>query len=186
MRDGHAVDCVGHRDVELLIHYYPRRDADFCDFCRFTAEHCHFDTNTTTPTTVTSSAAASPAPSTPVGLPPYTPPPPDAAGNPPCEFGVGWDTFYDGDTGLHGTRVVIEKTPLEPNQYVNLPDHVTIAIQTTDERHFTQDAYVGHDATDKWDSVAEKDFNFRTVDPADIKEVLMTTSKGTCWVDGNP
>jgi hypothetical protein len=35
----------------------------------------------------------------------------------------------------------------------------------------------------KWDSVAEKDFNFRTVDPAGVKEVFMTTSNGTCWVD---
>jgi hypothetical protein len=106
--------------------------------------------------------------------------------NPSCEFGVEWDTFHDADTGLHGTRVVIEKPPLVPNQYVNLPDHVTVAVQTTDGRHFTQDAYVGNGATDKWDSVAEKDFNFRSVDPADIKEVLMTTTKGTCWVDGNP
>ena len=54
------------------------------------------------------------------------------------------------------------------------------------QRGFTQDAYVGNGATDKWDSVAEKDFNFRTVDPADVKEVLLTTTKGTCWVDGNP
>jgi hypothetical protein len=50
--------------------------------------------------------------------------------------------LYDGDTGLHGTRAVIEKTPLVPNQYINLPDHVTVAVQTTDGRHFTQDAYV--------------------------------------------
>jgi hypothetical protein len=56
--------------------------------------------------------------------------------------------FYDGDTGgLHGTRVVIEKTSLVPNQYINLPDHVTVAVQTTDGRHFTQDAYVGNGAT---------------------------------------
>ena len=53
-------------------------------------------------------------------------------------------------------RVVIEKTPLVPSQYINLPDHVTVAVQTTDGRHFTQDAYVGNGATDKWDSVAEK------------------------------
>ena len=78
--------------------------------------------------------------------------------NPPCEFGVEWDTFYDGDTGLHGTHVVIEKTPPVPNQYINLPDHVTLAVQTADGRHFTQDAYVGDGATDKWDSLAEKDF----------------------------
>jgi hypothetical protein len=76
--------------------------------------------------------------------------------NPSCEFGVEWDTFHDADTGLHGTRVVIEKPSLVPNQYLNLPDHVTVAVQTTDGRHFTQDAYVGNGATDKWDSVAEK------------------------------
>ena len=45
-----------------------------------------------------------------------------------------------------------------PSQYINLPDHVTVAAQTTDGRHFTQGAYVGNGATDKWDSVAEKDF----------------------------
>jgi hypothetical protein len=52
------------------------------------------------------------------------------------------------------------------------PGHVTVAVQTTDGRHFTRDAYVGNGATDKWDSVAEKDFNFRTVDPADVKKVF--------------
>jgi hypothetical protein len=81
--------------------------------------------------------------------------------------------------------VELEKTPLVPNQYINLPD-LTVSVQTTDGRHLTQDAYVGNGATDKWDSLAEQDFNFRTVDPADVKEVLMTTSKGTCWVEGNP
>src|SRR5258705_9990401 len=30
------------------------------------------------------------------------------------------------------------------------------------------------------ESVAEKDFTFRTVGPADVKEVLITTSKGAC------
>lgn len=69
--------------------------------------------------------------------------------------------------------MVIEKTTLVPSRYSNLPDHVT------------QDAYVGNGSTDKWDGVAEH-FNFRTVDPADVDKVLMTTSKGTCWVDGNP
>jgi hypothetical protein len=78
-------------------------------------------------------------------------------GNPPCEFGVKWDTFYDADTGLHGTRVVIEKTPLVPSRYINLPD-VTVAVQITDGRHFTQNAHIGNGSTDKWDSVAEKDF----------------------------
>ena len=29
----------------------------------------------------------------------------------------------------------------------------TVAVQTTDGRHFTQDACVGNGATDKWDSV---------------------------------
>jgi hypothetical protein len=38
------------------------------------------------------------------------------------------------------TRVVIEKIPMVPSQYINLPDHVTVAVQTTDGRHFTQDA----------------------------------------------
>ena len=58
--------------------------------------------------------------------------------------------------------MVIEKTPLVPSHYIDLPDHVTVAVQTTDGRHFTQDGYVGNGSTDKWDSVAEKDFNFRS------------------------
>lgn len=160
---------------------------------------CGSSTNTSTSSPASSSSTATPTPTatdltttpatpapTAPGLPPYTPPPPDAEGNPPCEFGVGWNTFYDGDTGLDGTYVLIQKTAIPPNQYINLPDYITVVVRTTDGRHLTQDAFVGNGATDKWDSVAEKDFIFRTVDPHDVKEVVMTTSKGQCWVQGNP
>jgi hypothetical protein len=36
------------------------------------------------------------------------------------------------------------------------------------------------------DSVVEYHFPFRNVDRSDVNEVLMTNSKGTCWVQGNP
>jgi hypothetical protein len=41
-------------------------------------------------------------------------------------------------------------------------------------------------ATGQWDSLSEKDFLFPDIDPADVEHVQMTTSKGTCWVDGRP
>jgi hypothetical protein len=52
--------------------------------------------------------------------------------NPPCEFGVGWDTFC-----LHGTRVMIEKLPLVEFQPVSPPhsglsaDHLDHALHVT-------------------------------------------------------
>jgi hypothetical protein len=41
-----------------------------------------------------------------------------------------------------------------PNRIIDLPDHLTVMIQTKDGRHVTEDAYVTAGATDKWDSVA--------------------------------
>jgi hypothetical protein len=42
-----------------------------------------------------------------------------------------------------------------PRQYINLLDHVTVAVQTTVGRHFTEDACAANGSTDKWDSVAD-------------------------------
>jgi hypothetical protein len=63
-----------------------QHDADFGGFCRFIVEHCHFDTNNHSDhsgvdhargrTTVHSHRSA-----------PIYAATPDAAGNPPCEFG---------------------------------------------------------------------------------------------------
>jgi hypothetical protein len=124
---------------------------------------------------------------------PYTPPPPDAEGNPPCEFGVTWETFCPPvpldeppDEVPHGTLVDVEKRPIVPNRFVDLPDHFAVVVRTKDGRHITEDDYVSRAATGDWDSVVEKSFIFRTVDPLDVKEVLLTSSKGTCWVQGNP
>jgi hypothetical protein len=144
--------------------------------------------STTSSATTTTAPPSSASTNEATGLPPYTPPPPDGAGNPPCEFGVGWDTFYGEPDAPHGTRVVITKNGLPEltSHFIDLPDHYTVSVRTKDGRHVTQDASVGEGGTDKWDTVAEKDFNFLNVDPADVKDVLMTTSKGTCWVDGNP
>jgi hypothetical protein len=36
-----------------------------------------------------------------------------------------------------------------------------------------------------WDSIAEFDFLFRDINPADVKEVLLTNSTGTCWLKGD-
>jgi hypothetical protein len=99
---------------------------------------------------------------------------------------VDWTSFY-GDSGSPtGARVVIEKTALIPSDQLTLPDHFTVVVQTTDGQHHTEDAVIGTDATGRWDSKAEYDFLFRNVDPSDVKEVLMTDSKGTCSVQGNP
>jgi hypothetical protein len=81
---------------------------------------------------------------------------------------------------------VIHKTALISSDQLTLPDHFTVAVQTTDGRQTTQDAVIGPGATGPWDSVAEYDFLFRNVDPSNIKEVLMTNSKGTCQVQGDP
>ena len=50
----------------------------------------------------------------------------------------------------------------------------------------TENGAIGPGATGPWDSVAEYDFLFRDIDPADVKEVLMTNRKGMCWVQGHP
>ena len=137
-------------------------------------------TTTAVVTSATSSAVAT-------GLPAYTTPPPDDQGNPPCEFGVGWQTFYEGGSGT-GTYVSIDKTDgfNINSQYIMFPDHYTVVVQTKDGRKHTLDAFVdkGQGLDEKWDTIAEKDFIFAEILPGDVNNVLMTTSKGTCWVDG--
>jgi len=108
-----------------------------------------------------------------------------AAPNPCGQTAVDWTTHYDSGSPS-GTRVVIHKTALISSDQLTLPDHFTVAVQTTDGRQTTQDAVIGPGATGRWDSVAEYDFLFRNVDPSNIKEVLMTNSKGTCQVQGDP
>lgn len=121
------------------------------------------------------------------GLPPYTPPPPDAEGNPPCGISaVGWGTFF-AETGTpDGTRVVLTKNPMVDSEKWDLPDYFTVVVQTTDGKHHTQDAGISPgQGMGPWDSAAEFDFIFRDIDPADVKKVLLTNKKGTCWVQGN-
>jgi hypothetical protein len=120
------------------------------------------------------------------GQPKYFGNKPDADGNPACGLAVGWDTFYDGDTGVHGTRVVFDKQPTPPNNFIVVPGAYTVVVETTYGHHITQEAMVTTGKTGPYDSPVEKDFNFPTVDPSDVKEVLMTDRRGTCWVSGNP
>jgi hypothetical protein len=135
------------------------------------------------PTPSPSDAARSP---TVGGQPDYFGNKPDARRNPACGLSVGWDTFYDGDTGLHGTRVVFDKQPTPPNSFIVVPDAYTVVVETKSGRLFTQEAMVTAGKTAAYDSPVEKDFNFPTVDPSVVQEVLMTNSRGTCWVSGNP
>jgi hypothetical protein len=72
------------------------------------------------PTPSPTNAAPSP---TVGGQPDYFGNKPDARGNPACGLSVGWDTFYDGDTGLHGTRVVFDKQPTHPITSSSCPMH---------------------------------------------------------------
>jgi hypothetical protein len=67
---------------------------------------------------------------------------------------------------------------------LQLPDYFKIAVQTKDGRHHTKEAVVALGASGPWDSVAEYDFLFPDIDPADVKEVLLTNRKGTCWLQG--
>ncbi|WP_260972931.1 hypothetical protein [Mycolicibacterium llatzerense] len=140
---------------------------------------------TATTTTQTVNEASPPAGG---GLPAYTTPPPDKAGNPPCQLGVGWSTFYSNDGQPNSTRIAIQKqnTMGIRSDFVVLPDNYTIVVQTKDGQHRTREEPVSAAATGPWDSVAEKDFLFPDIDPADVQAVHMTTSKGTCWVDGQP
>jgi len=46
----------------------------------------------------------------------------------------------------------------------------------------TEDAVIRPGKFGPWDSLVEYDFIFRDIDPADVKRVLLTNSKGTCWV----
>lgn len=166
---------------------------------------CGSSSNTTSSPTSSSSAApemtasvspSAAAPTTaadtpgagPTGLlPAYTPPAPDAERNRPCNaMAVNWTEFEVDAGSPRGVRVVLQKsTAQSPWPEVSLPDNYTAAVQTTDGRHVTQDAYITHDATGPWDSIAEFDFLFRDLNPADVKEVLLTNSKGTCWVKGD-
>jgi hypothetical protein len=116
------------------------------------------------------------------GIPAYTPPPPDAEGHPPCGMSAAdWTAFTD-QGAPHGTLIDIQKYPLVPSEAWTLPDSFTVVIQTTDGKHHTEDAVTRHGKFGPWDSVAEYDFIFRDIDPADVKRVLLTNSKGTCWV----
>jgi hypothetical protein len=141
---------------------------------------------TADPSYATPSPTTEATPPTVGGQPDYFGTAPDANGNPACGLAVGWDTFYDGDTGLHGTRVVFDKQPMPPNNHIVVPDAYTVVVETAYGRHFTQEAMVTNGKTAPYDSPVEKDFNFPNVDPSDVREVLMTNSKGTCWVSGNP
>lgn len=110
-----------------------------------------------------------------------------AAPNPTCgQTAVGWTTFNAAPGTSKGTRVVIQKTALTPSDQLILPDHFTVVVQTNDGNRHTEDAVISSNATGPSDSSAEYDFLFRDIDPSDVKEVLMTNSKGTCWVQGNP
>ena len=109
------------------------------------------------------------------GLPAWTPPPPDADGNPNCRSGIGWDDYFENGQAV-GTRVSLSKNDFD------LPDHFTIVVRRNDGREETQDAGVGRGATGPWDSVAEHDFLFTTLNPFDVKEVLMSNRDGRCWV----
>jgi hypothetical protein len=145
--------------------------------------------STTSPPTTRPDTSTTPGTSTPAatGLPAYTTPPLDDQGNEPCQFGIGWDTFYGEPGSTNGTRVTIDKTGgMGVNSvYIVLPDHYTVVVETKEGRHQTQEAAVSAEATSNWDSVSEKDFNFPEIDPAEVAHVVMTTSKGTCWVDGS-
>ncbi|BBC69146.1 hypothetical protein MMRN_p1150 (plasmid) [Mycobacterium marinum] len=115
-----------------------------------------------------------------------TPPTPDVHGNPPCDGfltddplgGAEWAPYSPGPGELVGIRVPIYKANLQ------LPDDFTIVVQTKDGKHHTEEAVVDFGATGAWDSAVEYDFLFPTIDPADVQEVLLTNSKGTCWVQG--
>jgi hypothetical protein len=110
-----------------------------------------------------------------------------AAPNPTCgQTAVGWTTLNTAAGTPNGTRVVIQKTALTPSDQLILPDHFTVVVQTNDGSSHTKDAVIGSGATGPWDSSTEYDFLFRDVDPSEVKQVLMTNSKGTCWVQGNP
>ncbi|AKS35103.1 hypothetical protein [Mycolicibacterium goodii] len=136
---------------------------------------------TTTVATVVSPASTGPAGT---GLTSIPPQPPDADGNPPCGVGIGWD-LYTGPNGSRGVMVDIQKT-LVINDFVSLPDHFAVDIDTKDGRHYSQDDYVSEAATGNWDSVAEKDFIFEQIDPFDVEHVVVRSGEGTCWADGNP
>jgi hypothetical protein len=110
-----------------------------------------------------------------------------AAPNPTCgQTAVVWTTLNAAPGTPNGTRVVVQKTALTPSDQLILPDHFTVVVHTNDGQSYTKDAVISSGATDPSDSAAEYDFLFRNVNPSDIKEVLMTNSKGTCWVQGNP
>lgn len=148
---------------------------------------CSSDSGSSSTSMATTVATVSPSTGTdPAGTGlPYIPPlPPDADGNPPCGVGIGWD-LYTGRNGNRGVMVDIQKT-LVVNDFVSLPDHFAVDLDTKDGRHYSQDDYVSEAATGNWDSVAEKDFIFEHVDPFDVEHVVVGSGEGTCWADGNP
>lgn len=116
----------------------------------------------------------------------YTRPAPDAQGNPPCDgfltddimAGADWNGYYEGADQPQGVRVPIQKRGLQ------LPDDFRIVLQTKDGKHHTKEAVVAPGASGPWDGEAEYDFLFPDIDPADVKEVLLTNRKGTCWLQG--
>lgn len=103
----------------------------------------------------------------------YTPPVPDAQGNPPRDgfltddimAGADWNGYFEGTDQPQGVRVPIQKRGLQ------LPDDFRIVLQTKDGKHHTKEAVVAPGASGPWDGEAEYDFLFPDIDPADVKEV---------------
>lgn len=155
---------------------------------------CGSSSTTATPPPSTTAKVATPAttsgtatPSTGGGLPPYTPPPADAQGNPPCGLNAAsWTTFFGQPGTPDGTSIEVFKISPVTSEQWTLPDYFTVIVQTTDLKHHTQEALVRDGGTGPWDMPSEFDFIFREIDPADVKEVLLTSRKGTCWVQGGP
>jgi hypothetical protein len=115
-------------------------------------------------------ATATAATTTPcVGLSICPTPPPDAEGNPACYYRDGWDADPSGS----GINVYYFR---EPSNMSN-PEQVTADVRMKDGSDASQIANI-----DPGQPVNQ--FQFPGVDKAAVREVLLTSSTGRCFVIG--
>jgi hypothetical protein len=123
-------------------------------------------TNTSTSAAASTTAAATePC----VGLSICPTPPPDAEGNPACYYRDGWDADPSGS----GINVYYFRDPSSASD----PEQVTADVRLKDGTNASQIAGI-----DPGQPVNQ--FRFPGIDKAAVREVLLTSSIGRCFVIG--
>lgn len=119
-------------------------------------------------TSATATTAAATTTATCLGLSICTPPPPDAEGNPACNYRDGWEADPSGS----GINVYYFREPSAAGA-----EQVTADVRLKDGTTASQVAAI--DAGESFHRI-----QFPGIDKATVQEVLLNTSAGRCFVIG--